>query len=617
MFKTQLISLLIFLLLPMMGAAGNQLEGHDSPYLAMHGKDPVAWEGWSQVVLDRAARENKLIFVSVGYFSCHWCHVMHRESYQNNDVAKLLNEYFIPVKVDRELNPDLDAYLIDFVTRTRGAAGWPLNVFLTPEGYPLVGFTYIPVDRFLVLLQELRQQWQQEPDYFKQAAFRAAQAVKGQLLEAGPSLNADIAKLYEKIYMNQAMELGDEMSGGFGDQFKFPMVPQLETMLDAYLRNPNPEVKKFLILTLDNMATQGIRDHLGGGFFRYTVDPGWQTPHFEKMLYDNALLAKLYLRAARVLNRPDYENIGRETLDFMVSEMVGPSGAMVSSFSAIDDANTEGGYYLWRKETLARLLTSDELTIVNALWGMQGHDELEAGHLPRLNGTLKEVATDLHMDIQKAEALLSSAREKLLNARAKRMLPVDDKYLAALNGLALAALIEGTRLTDGQKYVAPAKNIRDYLVNVLWDGKRLLRAKGKSGEIGQASLEDYAFVSQALLSWALYNRDEKLIETRDFILANQLVLGAWQRFHDKTGWRLSDQTLLPSGYGVSMLEESPLPSPSAVLLNVSIALARYTHDQPLLVKVRDSLEAGHAQLKEAAFDYPSQVSVLVKYFSEN
>lgn len=621
MFKFRLIALIFILLLslfvPAAGLAGNQLDGHDSPYLAMHGKDPVAWQGWSAGVLAQAKKDNKLLFVSIGYFSCHWCHVMQRESFQSLDVARQLNDHFISVKVDRELNPDLDAYLIDFVTRTRGSAGWPLNVFLTPEGYPLVGFTYLPADRFLILLQELQQQWQQSPEYFIQTAARAAVAMKGEPPQPEPRLNEADVKQYESIYVKQALELADDMSGGFGEQTKFPMVPHMENLLSAFKRNPDPAIKKLLVTTLDNMATQGMRDHLGGGFYRYTIDPGWQTPHFEKMLYDNALLVPFYIRAAKVLGRPDYETVARDTLDFMVAEMVGSTGAMVSSFSAIDENNVEGGYYLWQEDTLSELLDKEELKLVNAHWGLQGHAELEAGRLPRINATLADTAKTVNMDLPKARAVMSSAREKLLKARTRRVLPVDDKYLAAWNGLALTALVEGAKLNKGEKYRQAANSIRNYLVNVLWDGKRLWRAKGKSGELGQAGLEDYAFVAQGLLAWVKLNNEKELQKNNDFKLVKRLVDDAWTRFYNQTGWRLSDQTLLPSGYGVPMMEEGPLPSPSAVLLNTSIELARVTKDEALASRTRGSLEAGHSQLKQVAFDYPSQVGVMVKYFQLN
>ena len=610
-----IIALFFIALLPFPLQASNQLDGHDSPYLAMHGDDPVDWQSWTADVLARAKKENKLVFVSIGYFSCHWCHVMQRESYSNDKIAKQLNDNFISVKVDRELNPALDAYLIDFVTRTRGSAGWPLNVFLTPEGHPLVGLTYLPADRFMALLQDLQSKWAQSPAYYKQAAARAAQDMAGLVAKPEPPMSKKEAQQYETTLVIQAFQLTDEMSGGFGQQTKFPMVPQLDSLLGAYERNKNDRLKKLLALTLDSMATQGMRDHLGGGFYRYTVDPGWQTPHFEKMLYDNALLAHLYLRASKIFNRPDYEIVARETLDFMVSEMMGSSGAMIASFSAVDDANVEGGYYLWENETLSKLLNTKELTLMKHLWGMEGHSDFEAGHLPRLQATLSESAVSLKLADGEVHKLYSSARKKLLETRATRKLPVDGKYLAAWNGLALVALVEGAKLKGGEKYKIAAKQIRDYFVNILWDGKRLWRAKGKSGELGQAGLEDYAFGAQGLLAWAMLMKETPA--GSDFTLAKRLVDDAWKRFYDKTGWRLSDQTLLPTGYGVPIIDESPLPSPSAVLLRVSDVLVKQSNDQSLKEKVQNGMNTGHSQLKQTAFDYPTQVSVLAEYFSEN
>lgn len=588
--------------------SANQLAGHDSPYLAMHGEDPVAWQDWSAEVLDQAKQQHKLLFVSIGYFACHWCHVMQRESYRDPQVARILNEHFISVKVDRELNPALDAYLIDFVQRTRGSAGWPLNVFLTPDGHPLVGLTYLPKDRFVALLNDLQQQWQQAPDYLTQAAAKAAAAMQGEPVKPDPSLKTGDAKRYEAIMVQQAMQLGDDMEGGFGEQTKFPMVPQLDSLLSAYQRNALPQLKTFLMLTLDRMASQGMRDHLGGGFYRYTTDPGWQTPHFEKMLYDNALLSMLYLRAGKILNRPDYEAVGRDTLDFMVREMRSPQGALIASFSAVDDAGVEGGYYLWETETLLGILSHDEYRLMNMLWGLEEPSSFEAGHLARVQMSLAEAARKLKINESLAQLHYQSAREKLLKVRARRKLPVDDKLLAAWNGLALTALVEGATLPDGKKYRETAQGVRDFLVNVLWDGSRLLRAKGKAGELGQAGLEDYAFAAQGLLAWsALTNSVD------DFQLAARWVNAAWQRFHSDTGWLLSDQSLLPSGFGVRILDEGPLPSPSTTLLRLSLQVAERNGDKMLAARAKKTLAAGHAELQQTAFDHPSQVSLLVDF----
>ncbi|MCF6336900.1 MAG: DUF255 domain-containing protein [Gammaproteobacteria bacterium] len=605
--KLMLRALMITLLLTTGSTLANELSKHDSPYLAMHGDDPVAWHTWSAVVLARAKKENTLLFVSIGYFSCHWCHVMQRETYRDPQVAKLLNEHFISVKVDRELNPALDAYLIDFVQRTRGAAGWPLNVFLTPEGHPLVGLTYAPKDRFLALLSDLQQQWQQAPLYLAQTAAKAAATMKGEAARPDPALKAGDGQRYEIILVQQALQLSDEMDGGFGEQSKFPMVPQLDALLSAYTHNAMPSLKNFLILTLDHMATQGMRDHLGGGFFRYTTDPGWQMPHFEKMLYDNALLAKLYLRAATIFKRADYADIARDTLDFMLDNMRGSQGALVASFSAVDADNVEGGYYLWERETLLGILTREEYRLMKILWGLEGHADFSAGYLPRVQMSLDEAASQLHIDKGLAQKQYSSAREKLLNIRALRNLPVDDKLLAGWNGLALTALVEAARLPGGKQYGDAAKGVRDYLRNTLWNGQRLLRAKGKRGELGQAGLEDYAFAAQGLLAWA-----ELTNSADDFRLVERWVSDAWRRFYSDAGWLLSDQTLLPSGFGVAILDDSPLPSPSSTLLRISLLVAQRNGNKMLLARAKQALVAGHTQLRQTAFDYPSQVTLLAE-----
>lgn len=607
MLKHALLLGLSLCLMALPAMAENRLAGHGSPYLAMHGEDPVAWQDWSAEVLAQAKKQNKLLFISIGYFSCHWCHVMQRESYRDPQIAKILNDHFISVKVDRELNPALDAYLIDFVQRTRGSSGWPLNVFLTPDGHPLVGLTYLPRDRFHALLNELIQQWRTAPGYLAQTAAEAAMLMSGQAALPDPPLKPGDGARYENIFVQQAMKLADELEGGFGEQSKFPMVPQFDSLLSAYQHRPSSQLKSFLTLTLDRMATQGLRDHLGGGFYRYTTDPGWQTPHFEKMLYDNALLSSLYLRAAKVFQRSDYEKVARDTLDFMLREMRRSQGALVASFSAVDAAGVEGGYYLWETETLLGVLASEEYNLLKILWGLEGHASFEAGHLARLQMTLGEAAKKLQIDIQLARQRYQSASEKLLAVRASRQLPVDDKLLAAWNGLALTALVQGAQLPGGEKYRKAAKAVRDYLVNNLWDGKRLLRARSKEQktELGQAGLEDYAFAAEGLLAWAALTNSEN-----DFKLAVAWVRDAWRRFHDDTGWRLSDQILLPSGFGVAILDEGPLPSPSSVLLRLSLNVAAQSDDAALKEKTEKALVAGHMLLQQEAFNYPSQVSLL-------
>ncbi|MDH5395424.1 MAG: DUF255 domain-containing protein, partial [Gammaproteobacteria bacterium] len=288
-------------------AIENQLQQHASPYLAMHGDDPVAWQEWNKEAVKRALNENKLIYVSSGYFSCHWCHVMQRESYKDKQVAEILNKYFIPIKVDREINSALDSRLIEFVEKTQGHAGWPLNVFITPEGYPLVGMTYVPRSNFISILNNIQKKWHEDSKQLKQIAVSASEELNKTQQSESKAIPPDSGVSYMRLFLQQAESMSDDMAGGFGDENKFPSYPQLKTLLKGYEYHPTEKLKHFLLLTLNNMASQGLNDHLSGGFFRYTVDPVWQVPHFEKMLYDNALLASLYTDAAVIFNNKKFE----------------------------------------------------------------------------------------------------------------------------------------------------------------------------------------------------------------------------------------------------------------------------------------------------------------------
>lgn len=621
--KLKVVSLLVSIILifasvPAIAALSadlkNQLTENPSPYLAMHADDPVAWQAWDEKVLERARKENKLLFVSIGYFACHWCHVMQRESYKDEVIAKNLNENFIPVKVDRELNPALDAYLIEFVQRTRGQAGWPLNVFVTPDGDPVLGLLYMPRDQFRKLLVEVQDLWASNNDYMRNMAAQAAAIQKGQPVKS-EKLVPDLGVNLTNKFLQQAMSIADDMQGGFGEQTKFPMVDQLRFMLQLSQYNKLPQLQSFLQTTLDQMATQGLRDHIGGGFYRYTVDPGWQTPHYEKMLYDNAGLAVLYLEAAEVFGRNDYRAIGRETLDFMIRELKADAkdidGGMVASLSAVDNSGIEGGYYLWQKQTLLGLLSKEEYDVVYRLWNMKAAASAEAGYLPRQVVSPDEVAKELGIDTTAMLKVLAQAQLKLFKVRQNRHVPIDTKQLAAWNGLALYALTQGAKLENGDKYHEAAKHLRNYLVNKLWNGQRLSRAIGKHGPIGQAGLEDYAYAAYGLNAWAQftgYVKDKELVK-------HWLDI-AWQRFYTATGWVLTDEMLIKSDLGTTVVDDGPMPSPSGLLLQVSWQVAQQTHDQQLQQRVQSALGLGHDKLETQPFYYATHIATIARYQSE-
>ena len=591
-------------------AAKNALYQHASPYLDLHGRDPVRWQEWNAKTLKQAQAQNKLIFVSSGYFSCHWCHVMQRESYQNEAVAKILNTYFIPVKVDRELNPALDALLIDFTQRTQGSAGWPLNVFVTPDGYPLVGMTYVPTDNFLKVLNLLNQQWINDQAELK----NMAQAASAELSTAEVSNSTKISKKWvaelNKIFIYQSLSTADEMQGGFGEQTKFPNVPKLKALLEMYVRSradldSKQQIKEFLIVSLDRMASQGLRDQLGGGFYRYTVDPGWQVPHFEKMLYDNALLASLYYRAADVFGDDTYRQIADQTLEFILKDLATDSVAFAASLSAVDNRGIEGGYYLWTIDVLKKALSSQEFRIINLYWGLSGPPDLEDGHHFVEVMSVSALAKELKIPESLLIKQLQTIRKKLLPLRSKRVLPKDGKILTGWNALALNAFVTGAKHNPRYRQTA-AKLIEFYKLR-LWDAERkeLKRAYSHKGDLGAGSLEDYAYTAQAILAWWQLEKnpaDQKWLE--------ELLTQAWQRFYRKQGWILAENMLLKYGSGQTIVSDGPLPSPSSVLIATSYAYAKITKNKKWQDKSLRALNVGHQDMREQVFYYATQLSTL-------
>lgn len=583
----------------------NQLQQHPAPYLSMHGNDPVHWQLWSKETLQKAQRLNRPLFISIGYFSCHWCHVMQRESYQDKDIARFLNRFFIPVKVDRELNPALDAHLIEFVELTRGQAGWPLNVFLTPDGYPMFGMTYVPPERFYLLLQQLHQRWDKDEPELRSAARAALQEWRN-LGEPGDKQQILNGSITEKM-LTQTGELKDELSGGFGQQNKFPMSSQLSALVSMDQHGIKGVPVEFIRLTLDNMADQGLHDNLGGGFFRYTTNPDWRTPHYEKMLYDNAQLAVLYMNAANQFGEDRYRKLGVGTVDFMMRHMSHIDGGFISSFSAVDDFGREGFYYLWDRQQLAELLDDEALKAVNAAWFEQHAAETEFGDLPRWQGDIKAIAKKLQWSPERLRRVLDGARETMLVSRSSRTLPADDKVLAAWNGLALSALAAAYQLTGDTVYAERAQRLADYLVNTLWDGRQLLRARQGDKLVSEASLEDYGLVAQGLWDWSQQkSAGWKALQSQ----VAQLVRVAWQRYYSDGRWRNSDAPLIPMLEGSPAMRDSPLPSATAAISRISAEHPALQGDKAIQKQLQQHLQTVHARLGDSIFWYASYVDLL-------
>lgn len=563
----------------------NQLANHPSPYLALHGSDPVAWQEWSTETVARAKRENKLLFVSVGYFACHWCHVMQRESYKNAEIAGLLNRDFIPVKVDRELNTGLDQALQDFSARLMKVAGWPLNAFVTPEGYPVYVVLYAPPDDFRKVLMRLSDRWKTDGAGLRrlaqEAAPKAAPVLQHQTLDA-----AQLAR-WENGFLQQVRGEMDELHGGFGEVSKFPMAPQLALALELQADKPDAKLGAFLRLTFDQMAARGLMDHVNGGFFRYTTDPGWETPHFEKMLYDNAQLVLLYLRAAEVFGDARYREVALRTADFMLDALASPDGGFYASTSAVDQAGREGAYYLWSRDALKKILNEAEFAAASRVWRLGAPPPFDLGYLP----------AEWALPAKDERPLLQSAANKLnQEARKSRQLPKDDKRNAGLNGLALSALAAAARVSP--RYRQPAADVHRYLRSQMMGGDGLYKSMAKGKRLAGAELEDYAFVAQGLLDYAEMSGDK---EARKAAL--RLAQAAWQRYADARGWRRERQALLAIVQPEPVLADGPLASPSAVLVMTSLRLGDAESDR----RAGEALLWHSQEMGSDPFSYATQI----------
>jgi uncharacterized protein len=460
----------------------NRLAREKSPYLLQHAHNPVDWFAWGDEAFARARAENKPVFLSIGYSTCHWCHVMERESFENETIAGFLNEHFVSIKVDREERPDVDKIYMTFAQATTGSGGWPLNVFLTPQLKPFFGGTYFPPDNrhgrpgFLHLLQQIQQLWETRREDLMESAVEIHTRLEQMTAanNAPPDLlpTADVLRnagaLFKKTY--------DPRHGGFGGAPKFPQPSQPQFLLRYARRYNDKDAIRMVLHTCERMAAGGIHDQLGGGFARYSVDAGWLVPHFEKMLYDNAQLAQLYLDA-HLINKSEIRNpksetsfagVVRDILDYVLRDMTHPDGGFYSAEDA-DSEGHEGKFYCWTRAELEKLLAPDEFNVAVRHFGIteQGNfiDHSHPQPLPNQN-----VLSIVDPNLSETEnLLLASAKKKMSAARANRVRPhLDDKVLASWNGLMLGAMARAYAVLGDEKYRAAAEKNLKFIQEKLW-----------------------------------------------------------------------------------------------------------------------------------------------------
>ncbi len=567
----------------------NRLIREPSPYLRQHAHNPVDWYPWGEEALARAREEDKPIFLSIGYAACHWCHVMERESFEDPAIAKLLDRHFIAVKVDREERPDLDAVYMNAVQAMTGSGGWPLSVFLTPELKPFFGGTYFPPERkwgtpsFPEVIAAVADAWMSRREELDGAAATLAVQLAAEEEPAPGSLDAAAAAA---VALQTLAAQYDRRWGGFGAAPKFPTSSRLFFLIDRARRDPT--ARDLLAGTLEGMAAGGFCDWLGGGFHRYSVDEAWLLPHFEKMLYDNALLARAYGEAGLALDRPEWVAVARATADYMLTEMRGPEGALFSSTDA-DSEGREGRYFTWTAAQVREALPPDEAELMTALCGLgPAGGEGEPGVL-RPSRPLAEVAAELRLTPGVAARLLASAREGLLAARRRRVPPAtDDKRLTGWNGMAAWSLAYlGAALPEPRYLEAAATAARFLLTREAADG-RLERSWRDGAVSGVETLEDVAWVAAAFVQ--LFEADGDvtwlaaatgLVERR--LAHYQVGSGALYDAPDD-GPALFARPRTPA--------DGATPSPAGVMAGVLLRLAALTGEESFRSAAQRAVAAG-------------------------
>ncbi|MFP6693183.1 MAG: thioredoxin domain-containing protein [Pirellulales bacterium] len=524
----------------------NHLAKETSPYLLLHAHNPVDWYPWNEETLAKAKKENKIIFLSIGYSSCHWCHVMERESFMDEEIAAVLNKHFVCIKVDREERPDVDKIymtalqVFNQLSRSGRGGGWPLSMFLTPAGQPFFGGTYFPArdgDRgvatgFMTLLTRVQEVWKRDPDSIRKDGTTLTRFTKLDL--EGGQLPSDL-KIDKKLLAAAQEQLGaqyDPKYGGFGfnpavaQRPKFPEPSNLLFLIDRVKKTGSEEAKAMLVGTLERMALGGIRDHLGGGFHRYSVDRFWQIPHFEKMLYDNGQLATVYTEAYLLTRREDFRRVLEEMLRFVLREMTSPEGGFYSALDA-ESEDVEGMFYRWEKAQVQKLLTADEFKLFASVYGLDAAPNFEEHYFaPQLSRPFAETADDRKQTEAELEQQLAPIRKKLFDARARRERPLTDtKILTSWNGLMIRGFADAGRGLKDESYVAAARRAARFVLEKLrTDNGRLLRTYGQGRAKLNAYLNDYAFFIDGLIALHRATGDGQWLAAADQLMQKQLEL---------------------------------------------------------------------------------------------
>lgn len=581
----------------------NRLAQETSPYLLQHAHQPVDWYPWGPEALDKARQEDKPIFLSIGYSACHWCHVMSRECFDNEELARQMNERFINIKVDREERPEIDAIYMNALIAMNGQGGWPLNLFLTPDQKPYLGGTYFPPvpgnnqPGFGEVLRQAQDQYHNQKD---QVESRSGEILQKINTRHTPAAQKDSSQTLINAAVQMLTEKFDESYGGFGAGMKFPEPMLYSLLLRHWVHSESNDVLMMVDKSLTHMAEGGLYDQLGGGFHRYSTDREWRVPHFEKMLCDNALMARLYLDAFQATQQDVYQAIPEEIFEYVNREMTSPEGAFFTSQDA-DTEGREGIYFTWELKEILDLLGPRHAQVFARMYGVTPAGQFERRNVLNVVLDMEKTAEAEGVAIFEVGHIIKNAKKALMEARNKRPLPHrDEKILAGWNGLMISALAKGFIVFRKPLYLERAATCADFIWKTLWQDGSLLRVYKEGQSRFNGCLEDYAYFLEGLV--VLY---EASLEPQWLEKARTLAQSMIDRFWDEDDggffMTANDHEVLVARLKNSM--DDAMPSANAVAALALLRLGRLTGNQLFVEKGRKTVEAfqGHMEQRPAAF----------------
>jgi len=590
----------------------NKLDRESSPYLLQHAKNPVHWYAWNEESLSKAKKENKPIFLSVGYSSCHWCHVMAHESFEDDEIAKVMNENFVNIKVDREERPDLDDIYQKVCQMSTGQGGWPLSVFLTPEQRPFYVGTYFPaIDSygrpgFGSLCRQLAQSWKEKPKDVEKAADSFLQNLDK--LQQFPTPSEIDKSTLDEAAIN-LLQMADTTYGGFGQAPKFPSASNLSFMFRYTRLSGISKFEKFALLTLKKMAKGGIFDQIGGGFHRYSTDARWLVPHFEKMLYDNALLPIVYSEAYQITKDSFFSEVVRKTLDYVIREMTSDNGTFFSAQDA-DTNGEEGQTFVWKKQEIEKIL-GDNSEIFCIYYDVTDGGNFEGNTILANNISASSLGFKFNKTETEIQNIVSECSHKLLEARSKREQPgKDDKVITSWNGLMISGFLAGYRITDDVNYFDIAKKSIDFFEKSFKKNNMLHRTFKNNNPKLNGYLDDYAYMANASIDMFENTSEPKYLEFATN-LANHLIIHFWDDSTDGFFFTSDSHEKLiirpKNNYDLSM------PSGNSVAAYVLLRLHHITQNKQFLEIAKKIIEAQATAAAENPFAFGYLLNVLYLY----